>query len=41
MDGSRLLGCLLKTCGSETYVGCSSEKIDEKSIFSDETVLCG
>ena len=32
MDGSRLLGCLLKTCGSETYAGCSSEKIDEKSI---------
>lgn len=32
MDGSRLLGCLLKICGSETYVGCSSEKMDEKPI---------
>lgn len=32
MDDSRLLGCLLKTCGSETYAGCSSEKIDEKPV---------
>ena len=32
MDGYRLLGCLLKICGSETYVGCSSEKMDEKPI---------